>query len=204
MQCAADKPLKAEGDPIVIGFQNPEGDPNGSFPEASLAAQAAVEYINNELGGLGADIQNGVPGRPIKLEVCKMAISPDDSQRCANELIAKEPALVVSRASTSSATTSRSTQQAKIPVIVGTPITVGDFTSPGRVLDRRRRRLPRRPHRRWCTSPRTSSKGTRVGDPVGGHASRRGLLLRPRGQAAGRAQRQGQGHLDGGRVACPT
>ena len=30
--CAGTKPLKAEGDPIVIGFQNPEGDQNGSFP----------------------------------------------------------------------------------------------------------------------------------------------------------------------------
>ena len=87
LAAAGEKPLKAEGDPIVIGFQNPEGDPNGSFPEFSLAAEATVEYINNELGGLGADIANGKPGRPIQLEVCKMAIAPDDSQRCANELV---------------------------------------------------------------------------------------------------------------------
>ena len=33
LQCATDAPLAAEGEPIVIGFQNPEGDPNGSFPE---------------------------------------------------------------------------------------------------------------------------------------------------------------------------
>ena len=72
----------AEGEPIIIGLQNPEGDPNGSFPEYSAAVQAAVDYINTELGGLG--------GRPIELEICKTAISPDDSQRCANELVAEE------------------------------------------------------------------------------------------------------------------
>ncbi len=91
LTCAGDAPLAAEGEPIVIGFQNPEGDPNGSFPEYSLAAQAAVDYINAELGGFGADVQNGVPGRPIELVTCKMAISPDDSQRCANELLAADP-----------------------------------------------------------------------------------------------------------------
>jgi len=130
LTAAGENPLKAEGDPIVIGFQNPEGDPAGSFPEFSLAAEAAVEYINNELGGLGADIANGVPGRPIELAVCKMAITPDDSQRCANELIADEPELVFSSLNffgnhfpTYAA--------ADIPVIVITPITVGDFTSPG-------------------------------------------------------------------------
>ena len=130
LTAAGENPLKAEGDPIIIGFQNPEGDPNGSFPEFSLAAEATVEYINNELGGLGADIANGKPGRPIQLEVCKMAIAPDDSQRCANELLTKEPELVFSSLNffgnhfpTYAA--------AEVPVIVITPITVGDFTSPG-------------------------------------------------------------------------
>jgi branched-chain amino acid transport system substrate-binding protein len=130
LTCAMDKPLKAEGDPVTIGFQNPEGDPNGSFPEYSLAAQAAVDYINAELGGWGADIQNGKPGRPIKLEVCKMAISPDDSQRCANELISKKPFLIVSSLNFFG-NQIPIYQQAKVPAMVGTPITVGDFTANG-------------------------------------------------------------------------
>lgn len=130
LTCADKKPLKATGDPIVVGFQNPEGDPNGSFPEFTLAAQAAVNYINNELGGLGADIQNGKPGRPIQLEVCKMVISPDDSQRCANELLTKKPFV------TFSSINFFGNQfpiyaAAKEPVIVITPITVGDFTTAG-------------------------------------------------------------------------
>ncbi|MFN6120822.1 MAG: ABC transporter substrate-binding protein [Actinomycetes bacterium] len=130
LTAASASPRAAEGEPIKIGFQNPEGDPNGSFPEFSLAAEATVEYINNELGGLGADIANGVPGRPIELVVCKMAITPDDSQRCANELLADGVELVFSSINffgnhfpTYAA--------ADLPVIVITPITVGDFTSPG-------------------------------------------------------------------------
>ena len=94
--CAETKPLKAAGDPVVIGVQNPEGDPNGSFPEYSLATQAAADYINNELGGIGGDPSKGVAGRPIKIELCKMAITPADSQRCANELAGKKPYVVLS------------------------------------------------------------------------------------------------------------
>ena len=40
---AKTKPLVATGDPVVIGFQNPEGDPAGSFPEYTLATAAAVK-----------------------------------------------------------------------------------------------------------------------------------------------------------------
>jgi branched-chain amino acid transport system substrate-binding protein len=130
LTCAQESPLAAEGDPIVIGFQNPEGDPNGSFPEFSLAAQATVDYINTELGGLGADLQAGIPGRPIELVVCKMAITPDDSQRCANELLTEEPLMVFSSLNFFG-NHFPSYAAAGVPVIVITPITVGDFTSPG-------------------------------------------------------------------------
>ena len=75
--CAATKPLKAAGDSITIGLQNPQGDPNGSFPEYSSAVQAAVKYINEELGGIGSDLSAGKAGRPIKLETCFMAINPE-------------------------------------------------------------------------------------------------------------------------------
>jgi branched-chain amino acid transport system substrate-binding protein len=130
LTCGSDSPLAAEGEPIVIGFQNPEGDPNGSFPEFTLAAEAAVEYINTELGGFGADIQNGIPGRPIELAVCKMAISPDDSQRCANELLSEDPFLIVSSINFFG-NQIPIYQSAGVPGVVITPITIADFTSEG-------------------------------------------------------------------------
>ena len=128
--CAEAKPLKAAGDPIVIGFQNPEGDPAGSFPEYRFGAEAAVGYINNELGGIGGDIAAGKPGRPIKLEVCSMAINPTDSTKCANELAAKKPFMVFSSLNFFG-NHFATYNAAKIPVIVGTPISPADFTSPG-------------------------------------------------------------------------
>ena len=126
--CALESPLEAEGEPIKIGFQNPEGDPNGSFPEASLGAQAAVDYINAELGGWGADIQNGVPGRPIELVVCRTAISPDDSQRCANELVAEDPEIIVSTINFFG-NHLPIFEAAGIPAIITSPVTIADFTT---------------------------------------------------------------------------
>jgi branched-chain amino acid transport system substrate-binding protein len=130
LACAADSPLEAEGEPIVVGFQNLEGDPNGSFPEFSIAAQAAADYINAELGGLGADLQNGVPGRPIELVVCKAVVSPDDSQRCANELLTEEPAVVLNSINFFGNQLGIYAA-AGVPAVVITPVTVGDFTTEG-------------------------------------------------------------------------
>ncbi len=113
---------EATGEPIKVGFQNPEGDPAGSFPEYSEGARAAVAFINAELGGLG--------GRPIELDVCVMAITPDDSQRCANELSADGVELAMSSLNFFG-NHFPIYQGSEIPVVVGTPITVGDFTSEG-------------------------------------------------------------------------
>jgi branched-chain amino acid transport system substrate-binding protein len=128
--CGKEKALVATGDPVVIGVQNPEGDPAGSFPEYSLAAKAAADYINKELGGIGADYKAGKPGRPVKIELCVMAINPADSQKCANELAAKKPFTVLSSLNFFGNHFPVYTA-AKIPVVVGTPITPGDFTTPG-------------------------------------------------------------------------
>ncbi len=129
LDCTAKTPMKASGKEIVIGFQNPKGDPNGSFPEYETAALAAEKYINTELGGIGADYATGKPGRPIKIEVCSMLINPADSQKCANELAAKKPFAVYSTLNFFG-NHFKTFDAAKIPVIVGTPLTALDFTSP--------------------------------------------------------------------------
>jgi branched-chain amino acid transport system substrate-binding protein len=113
---------EATGEPISIGVQNLEGDPNGSFPEYSLGVQAAADYINAELGGLG--------GRPIEIELCKSVVSPDDSQRCANELSASDVEVALSTINFFGNHFSIY-EGSGIPVIVGTPITLADFTTAG-------------------------------------------------------------------------
>ena len=91
--------------------------------------QAAADYINNELGGIGGDPSKGVAGRPIKIELCKMMITPADSQRCANELAGKKPYTVLSTLNFFG-NHFPIYAQAGVSVIVGTPITIGDFTDP--------------------------------------------------------------------------
>ena len=113
---------EATGEPIKIGVQNTEGDPAGSFPEYAVAAQAAADYINAELGGLG--------GRPIEIELCKQLVSPDDSQRCANELASADVELALSTLNFFGNHFSIY-QGSDIPVVVGTPLTIADFTAPG-------------------------------------------------------------------------
>ena len=59
-----------------------------------------------------------------------MAITPADSQKCANEIAAKKPFVVLSSLNFFG-NHFAIYKAANIPVIVGTPITALDFTSPG-------------------------------------------------------------------------
>ena len=130
--CGDKAPLEATGDPIVVGFQNAEG-PVINFPEYRVAAEAAVTYINKQLGGVGADPEAGTPGRPLKLEICKYnALVPAELPGCANSLSAKKPALVLATLAFGESHFGIY-QGAQIPLVVGTPIMPKDFTSPGTV-----------------------------------------------------------------------
>ncbi len=68
------------GEPIVIGMVNTEGTPGLDFPEMRTDTDLAVNYLN-EHGGMG--------GRPIQIEHCAAAGSPETSQACAQELSGK-------------------------------------------------------------------------------------------------------------------
>ena len=109
-------------------MQNPQGDPNGSFPEFTTAVEAATKYINEELGGLGSNPSEGTPGRPIQLETCFMAINPADSQKCANELAGKNPFTVVNSINFFG-NHFPIYEAAGIPTIVTSPVTIADFTA---------------------------------------------------------------------------
>jgi branched-chain amino acid transport system substrate-binding protein len=130
LACAAAKPLEAEGEPIVIGFQNPKGDPAGSFPEFEEGILAAEKFINERLGGFGADLVAGTPGRPVRIEVCSTAINPADSQKCANELAGKKPFAVISSINFFG-NHYPVFKAAGIPTFVSSPVTIADFTTDG-------------------------------------------------------------------------
>lgn len=71
---AADKGLA----PITVGWVNVESTANGA-PEATLAAQAAVDYVNTKLGGIG--------GHPLALKNCIIATAEEEGQRCGQQLL---------------------------------------------------------------------------------------------------------------------
>lgn len=128
--CGNSNPMKATGKAIKIGFLNPEG-PVINFPEYRIAAQAAVDYINKELGGIGGDPATGKPGVPIKLEVCKYnALVPAELPGCANSLASKKPLLVFASLAFG-ADHIAIFNKTKTPIIIGTPIFPTDFSSPG-------------------------------------------------------------------------
>jgi len=107
---------------IVIGMINQEDAPIGSFPEAREAAQAAVAHINEDLGG--------VNGRPLRLEVCRTAGTPESSAACANELLAKRPVAVLGGVDLGAGASLSVFEREGIPYIGGTPALGEELTSP--------------------------------------------------------------------------
>lgn len=124
-----DKPLKAEGDPIVIAMPNLEGSAGGTFPEVREGAEAAVKLINEQLGGVGADIAAGKPGRPLKLEVCVHKIDPAEAQACAAKIKGQNPNIVTMGVDFFSPL--MYPVFAGLPVNQTVPIFVADFNTPG-------------------------------------------------------------------------
>ncbi|MBK9179136.1 MAG: ABC transporter substrate-binding protein [Acidimicrobiales bacterium] len=69
----------AEGEPIKIGFLNIVGTTAFDFFDYSDGVESAVEYLNNDAGG--------VDGRPIDLLVCEAQGTPESTQACAQQFI---------------------------------------------------------------------------------------------------------------------
>ena len=82
-----DEPVTASGEPIVLGMINQENTPVGSFPELSRGVQAAIEFVNTQLGGLD--------GRPLQLEVCNTNFSAEGSTACGQQFVAAEVPVVL-------------------------------------------------------------------------------------------------------------
>jgi len=118
-----DAPVAAgTADPIVIGMINQENTPLGSFPELRLAAAAAVEFINTELGG--------VDGRPIQFEPCITTFSVEKSQACAQELVQKGAVTVTGGIDITSNGSVPILEQNQVPMIGGVPVNNDEMASP--------------------------------------------------------------------------
>jgi branched-chain amino acid transport system substrate-binding protein len=109
-------------DPIVIGYVNQEGGVP-AFPEATAGTEAAVEYINKELGGIG--------GHQLKLKKC-LVQSEEDGQKCGTELV-NDPTIkaVLTGTLTTGGDSLYKVIASRLPVVVGNPVSNPDFLTKG-------------------------------------------------------------------------
>lgn len=115
-------PVAAEGPPIRVGMINQENTPIGSFPELRLGAEAAVAFINAELGGVG--------GRPIELVPCITSFSVEQSQACAQRLVQQDVVAVLGGIDLASNGSIPVLEQNGMPYVGGIPINLDEMRSP--------------------------------------------------------------------------
>ncbi len=131
LRATADAPLAADDSlaPFVIGMPNLEGDPAGSFPDVREGAEAAVQLINERLGGIGADIEAGVGGRPVELAYCGHLVNQNEAQTCANEVADANPNVIVTGLEIF--TPMMYPLFAEYPIVEMLPASVADADQPG-------------------------------------------------------------------------
>ncbi|MGZ6969719.1 MAG: hypothetical protein ACXVKN_18485, partial [Acidimicrobiia bacterium] len=108
--------------PVVIGYVNQEGGVP-AFPEATQGFDAAVQYVNDELGG--------IQGHPIKVEKC-LVVANEDGQKCGTQLANDDKVkLVITGTLTVGNQALYNTISAKKPVLVSNPVVTPDFLTRG-------------------------------------------------------------------------
>lgn len=97
----------ASGKALRIFFLNEEGaSAAASAPENTQAADAAVQYVNKNLGGIN--------GRPLELVRCATLGTPDSATNCANQAVDAKPDVFVKGVETAIGTA--------VPIITGAGI----------------------------------------------------------------------------------
>jgi branched-chain amino acid transport system substrate-binding protein len=102
------------GEPIVLAMITQESGP-AALPDSRLAAEAAVTYVNTELGGAA--------GRPLDLKTCVTDGSPEQSSACANQLLEKHPAAFVGETELGTAGSVPIIEKAGVPLVGAAGVT---------------------------------------------------------------------------------
>lgn len=111
----------AEGEPYRIGFAHS----TESFPEGDQAADAAIELINSELGGVG--------GRPLELVKCDIAV-PEDGAKCGAQFANDDEIdLVVSGLVLAGNSDLYAALPGEAAALMATPLDASDYTNPNAV-----------------------------------------------------------------------
>lgn len=108
--------------PVVIGYVNQQGGVP-AFPEATQGLDAAVQYINDELGG--------IQGHPVKTEQC-FVIANEDGQKCGTKLANDDNVkLVITGAMTVGNEALYNIVAAKKPVLISNAVVTPDYLTSG-------------------------------------------------------------------------
>lgn len=115
-------PADTKKSPIKVGYINQEGGAP-AFPEASTGIDAAVAYINRELGG--------AKGHPVVLEKCVVQ-SEEDGQKCGTQM-ANDPEVkfVIEGVLTVGNKAIYSVLGGRKPIMEASPSTSDDLTAKG-------------------------------------------------------------------------
>ena len=116
---AADDSLE----PILISMINIEGTPVGSFPEIREGAEAAVQAVNETMGGFN--------GRPFELDACVHGLDPNEAVACANGVADAQPNLHIHGIDFFNPVLWPTLVGAGLPVLQTVPIFIEDFNTPG-------------------------------------------------------------------------
>lgn len=100
---------KASGEPIEIGLFNPSKGP-GIQPGVTTGKQAAIDYINNQIGGIN--------GRPIEIVDCGIdQTAPESTVSCANQFVEAGVVAAIDAFNSESAAAVPILTAAKIPLV---------------------------------------------------------------------------------------
>ncbi|MGW8815525.1 ABC transporter substrate-binding protein [Gordonia terrae] len=112
----------ATGDPVKVGLIVPEGGAV-TTPMVREGSEAAVEYLNNNGGGIG--------GHQIELVVCKQQEEPASATKCANQMVEQQVSVVVSPLGAQGAVMLPIIAGAKIPFVAQAPVSQAEMATPG-------------------------------------------------------------------------
>ncbi|MGW4479440.1 ABC transporter substrate-binding protein [Rhodococcus triatomae] len=106
---AAEGGIQASGDAIKVGVFDPSKGP-ASQPGAMTGVKAAVDYINNQIGGIS--------GRPIEIVDCAVdQTAPETTISCANQLVQSGVVAAIDLFNTESAAAMPILSSAGIPMV---------------------------------------------------------------------------------------
>lgn len=108
--------------PIKVGFINIDSGPIAASPELHQATDAAVAFINAELGG--------VDGHRIELIACESDLGVDKAQACARKMVQENVVAVLNGLNLSAGAATKILEENEIPWVGGIPLDEAEMRSP--------------------------------------------------------------------------